>query len=83
MVNLKVVSKVNNVLLRSTTIKSRLSTVPQQSYQQNTSARAAISKPPAHSDNNQIRVSNQAPAQGQQPAPMAEPDFDFDDDIPF
>lgn len=27
---------------------------------------------------------NKAPAQGQnQPAPMAEPDFDFDDDIPF
>ena len=25
----------------------------------------------------------QAPAQPQQPAPMAEPDFDFDDDIPF
>ena len=30
----------------------------------------------------QRKQQNQAPAQGQ-PAPMTEPDFDFDDDIPF
>ena len=39
-------------------------------------------KPPAQSAPQQNQGYNQAPAQGQQ-SPMAEPDFDFDDDIPF
>lgn len=40
-------------------------------------------KPPAqNAPQQQNQGFNQAPAQGQ-PAPMAEPDFDFDDDIPF
>ncbi|MGJ8679556.1 single-stranded DNA-binding protein [Paraglaciecola sp.] len=49
----------------------------QQQYQQ---------KPPAQSAPQQNQGFNQAPQgqqQGQKPAPMAEPDFDFDDDIPF
>ena len=40
-------------------------------------------KPPAQgAPQQQNQGFNQAPAQSQ-PAPMAEPDFDFDDDIPF
>jgi single-strand DNA-binding protein len=59
---------------------------PQQGYQQPSQpAQQAqqYQKPPAQSaPQQQTQGFNQAPAQGQ-PAPMAEPDFDFDDDIPF
>lgn len=64
---------------------------PQQGYQQQPQQAAQpqpqqaqqYQKPPAQSaPQQQNQGFNQAPAQGQ-PAPMAEPDFDFDDDIPF
>ena len=52
---------------------------PPQQGQQN----QQYQKPPAQGAPQQHNQSfNQAPAQGKQ-APMAEPDFDFDDDIPF
>jgi single-strand DNA-binding protein len=37
----------------------------------------------AQPQQNQAVPQQQRPQQNQQPAPMAEPDFDFDDDIPF
>jgi len=60
---------------------------PQQGYQQppqqgqQPQQAQQYQKPPAQPQQ-QNQGFNQAPAQGQ-PAPMAEPDFDFDDDIPF
>ena len=56
---------------------------PQQGYQQPPQQGQQYQKPPAQGAPQQPNQGfNQAPAQGQ-PAPMAEPDFDFDDDIPF
>jgi single-strand DNA-binding protein len=56
---------------------------PQQNYQQAPQQAQQYQKPPAQgAPQQQNQGFNQAPAQGQ-PAPMAEPDFDFDDDIPF
>jgi len=56
---------------------------PQQGYQQAPNQGQPYQKPPAQGAPQQPNQGfNQAPAQGQ-PAPMAEPDFDFDDDIPF
>jgi single-strand DNA-binding protein len=56
---------------------------PQQGYQQQPQQAQQYQKPPAQgAPQQQNQGFNQAPAQGQ-PAPMAEPDFDFDDDIPF
>ena len=56
---------------------------PQQGYQQAPQQGQQYQKPPAQGNPQQANQGfNQAPAQGQ-PAPMAEPDFDFDDDIPF
>ena len=59
---------------------------PQQGYQQQPpqqQQQPQYQKPPAQgAPQQQNQGFNQAPAQGQ-PAPMAEPDFDFDDDIPF
>ena len=56
---------------------------PQQNYQQAAQQAQQYQKPPAQgAPQQQNQGFNQAPAQGQ-PAPMAEPDFDFDDDIPF
>jgi len=56
---------------------------PNQGYQQAPQQGQQYQKPPAQGAAQQPNQSfNQAPAQGQ-PAPMAEPDFDFDDDIPF
>jgi single-strand DNA-binding protein len=56
---------------------------PQQNYQQPPQQAQQYQKPPAQgAPQQQNQGFNQAPAQGQ-PAPMAEPDFDFDDDIPF
>jgi single-strand DNA-binding protein len=54
---------------------------PQQNYQQTPQQGQQYQKPPAQGAAQQPNQGfNQAPAQ---PAPMAEPDFDFDDDIPF
>ena len=55
---------------------------PQQSYQQAPQQAQQYQKPPAQqgTPQQQNQGFNQAPVQ---PAPMAEPDFDFDDDIPF
>lgn len=56
---------------------------PQQGYQQPAPQAQQYQNPPAQGAPQQPNQGfNQAPAQGQ-PAPMAEPDFDFDDDIPF
>jgi single-strand DNA-binding protein len=57
---------------------------PQQGgYQQQPQQAQQYQKPPAQgAPQQQNQGFNQAPAQNQ-PAPMAEPDFDFDDDIPF
>ncbi|MBU3005079.1 single-stranded DNA-binding protein [Paraglaciecola arctica] len=56
---------------------------PQQGYQQAPQQNQQYQKPPAQGNPQQSNQGfNQAPQQGQ-PAPMAEPDFDFDDDIPF
>ena len=55
---------------------------PQQGYQQAPNQSQPYQKPPAQGTQQPNQGFNQAPAQGQ-PAPMAEPDFDFDDDIPF
>ena len=56
---------------------------PNQGYQQAPQQGQQYQKPPAQGNPQQANQGfNQAPAQGQ-PAPMAEPDFDFDDDIPF
>jgi single-strand DNA-binding protein len=56
---------------------------PQQGYQPTPPQAQQYQKQPSQSaPQQQNQGFNQAPAQGQ-PAPMAEPDFDFDDDIPF
>jgi single-strand DNA-binding protein len=56
---------------------------PQQGYQPPPPQAQQYQKQPSQSaPQQQNQGFNQAPAQGQ-PAPMAEPDFDFDDDIPF
>jgi single-strand DNA-binding protein len=49
---------------------------PQNNYQQPAQGQQPQGQKPAGGF-------NQAPAQQNKPAPMAEPDFDFDDDIPF
>jgi single-strand DNA-binding protein len=56
---------------------------PQQNYQTPPQQAQQYQKQPAQgAPQQQNQGFNQAPAQGK-PAPMAEPDFDFDDDIPF
>ncbi|WP_299072252.1 single-stranded DNA-binding protein [uncultured Paraglaciecola sp.] len=65
--------------------QQRPAAAPQQNqgYQQQPQQNQQYQQPPAQSaPQQQNQGFNQAPAQGQA-APMAEPDFDFDDDIPF
>jgi single-strand DNA-binding protein len=54
---------------------------PQNNYQQPAQGQAPAKQHPQGQQ--PAGGFNQAPAQQNKPAPMAEPDFDFDDDIPF
>lgn len=54
---------------------------PQNSYQQPAQGQPVAKQQPQGQP--PAGGFNQAPAQQNKPAPMAEPDFDFDDDIPF